>query len=398
MLNTQFPPWPSYSEDEAESVKQLVLSNRVNYWTGQNVKDFEREFAEYIGTEYSVAVTNGSVALELALKACGLSEGDEVVVSPRSFIASVSSVILAGGRPVFAEIDEDTQAIYADSIKAVLTPHTKVIVVVHLGGTPADMDPIMALAKEHNLIVIEDCAQAHGASYKGRRVGSIGHLGSWSFCQDKIMSTGGEGGMVTTDNPHYWSKMWSYKDHGKSWHAVQEASHGSSYRWLHGSFGTNWRMLEMQAILGRIQLKLLDSWVQTRKKYALEIYKTARNCHALRIPVQQDDVDSVFYKCYLFLKPERLKAGMTRDTVVNMINEQGVPCYVGACPEIYLESAFDNTDFRPKTRFEVAKKLGETSLMFLVHPTLEEQHIKTTCKVLNDVLDACSLPIKETSL
>src|SRR5690606_10824692 len=253
MLNTPFPPWPSFTTEEADAVREVILSNKVNYWTGQECRKFEQEFAAWTGCRHAVALSNGTLALDAALKALGIGPGDEVIVTPRTFLASVSCVINAGAKPVFAEVDRDSQNITASTIQAVLTERTRAVICVHLAGWPCDMDPIMALADERGLYVIEDCAQAHGAHYKGRPVGSIGHIGAWSFCQDKIMTTGGEGGMTTTNDQRLWSKMWSLKDHGKSWDALYKQQHPPGFRWLHESFGTNWRMMEMQAAIGRIQ-------------------------------------------------------------------------------------------------------------------------------------------------
>ena len=257
MSKETFSPWPSFSAEEIQAVTDVLSSNKVNYWTGDNCRQFEDEFARFVGCEYAIAVSNGTTALDLALLALGVGDGDEVIVTSRTFLASVSSIINARAIPVFADVSLDTQNINSDSINEVITKKTKAIMCVHLAGWPCDMDPIMHLAKKHELVVIEDCAQAHGAQYKGQSVGSIGHVGAWSFCQDKIMTTGGEGGMVTTNDKKLWSHMWSHKDHGKSWEAVFEREHPPGYRWVHESFGTNWRMTEMQAAIGRIQLKCL---------------------------------------------------------------------------------------------------------------------------------------------
>jgi dTDP-4-amino-4,6-dideoxygalactose transaminase len=255
MLNTPFSSWPSFTEEEADAVRDVILSNKVNYWTGQECRAFEKEFAAWSGSGYAIALANGTVALDLALQALGIGAGDEVVVTPRTFLASVSSIVNTGAVPVFADVDRESQNITRETIQAALTSRTRAVVCVHLAGWPCDMDPIMSLAAEYDLKIIEDCAQAHGATYKGRPVGSIGHIGAWSFCQDKIMTTGGEGGMVTTNDRELWSKMWSFKDHGKSWEAVYEREHAPGFRWLHESFGTNWRMMEVQAVIGRIQLR-----------------------------------------------------------------------------------------------------------------------------------------------
>ena len=386
MLDTLFSPWPSFTVEEADAVRQVLLSNKVNYWTGTECREFEKEFAVWCGARHSVALANGTLALDVALKVLGTGPGDEVVVTPRTFIASISCVVNAGASPVFADIEPDSGNISASTIERVLTPSTKAIVCVHLAGWPCDMDPIMALAERHGLKVIEDCAQAHGASYKGRGVGTIGHVGAWSFCQDKIMTTGGEGGMVTTNDETLWRSMWAFKDHGKSYAAVFEREHPPGFRWIHESFGTNWRMIEMQAAIGRIQLRRLPDWSLARRANAALIYAAAADLPGLRVPVVPNGIDHAFYKAYVFVEPEHLKLGWDRDRIIAEITARGVPCYSGSCSEVYLEKAFDGTGWRPATRLPVARELGETSLMFLVHPTLTVAEIGKTCDVLAEVL------------
>ncbi|HZF15711.1 MAG TPA: DegT/DnrJ/EryC1/StrS aminotransferase family protein [Steroidobacteraceae bacterium] len=386
MLKTQVSPWPSFTSEEAGAISGTLLSNRVNYWTGSECRHFEREFADWTGVKHAVAFANGTLALEAALKSLAIGNNDEVIVTPRSFIASVSCVITAGGRPVFADVDSDSQGLTEASIRAVLTARTRAIVCVHLAGMPCDMDPIMALAKECGLAVVEDCAQAHGAMYRGRMVGSIGHIGAWSFCQDKIMTTGGEGGMITTNDPELWSKIWSYKDHGKSSAAVYERTHPTGFRWLHESFGTNARMIEIQAAIGRIQLRRMPAWTALRARNATKLAETCRRFSVVRVPQVPADIVHAYYRFYAFVRPENLLAGWTRDRIVAEIVARGVPCFQGSCSEIYLEQAFERTDFRPAERLPTARELGETSLSFLVHPTLSEADVKLTCDAINDVL------------
>ena len=386
MLNTNFAPWPSYTEEEADAVKNVLLSNRVNYWTGTECQAFETEFAHWAGAEYAIALANGTVALEAALVALKLGPGDEIIVTPRTFIASASCIALAGAIPVFADVDETTQNITAETIKAVLSPRTKAVICVHMAGWSCDMDPIMDLANDHGLFVIEDCAHAHGARYKGRPVGSIGHIGAWSFCQDKIMTTGGEGGMVTTNDYELWSRIWSYKEHGKSWKAVFEYRDACDFHWVHEGFGTNGRMTEMQAAIGRIQLKRMHEWHSQRLTYARKIWERASQLPGLRVPLVPEEIDHAVYKCYVFVEPDQLSPGWSRDHILMAIRKKGVPCYSGTCPELYLEKAFDNTGWRPAERLSVARKLGETSLMFLVHPTLTNEEIEKTCQALHDVM------------
>lgn len=391
MLNTEFSPWPSFTEEEADAVRDVILSNKVNYWTGQEARLFEREFAAWSGTKYAVALANGTVALDLALKALGIGAGDEVIVTSRTFLASVSCIVNAGAVPVFADVDLDSQNFTVETISAVLTPRTKALICVHLAGWPCDMDPIMALAGTHSLKVIEDCAQAHGARYKGRPVGSIGHVGAWSFCQDKIMTTGGEGGMVTTNDRELWADMWAYKDHGKSWEAVYERDHAPGFRWLHESFGTNWRMLEVQAVIGRIQLRRMQTWQSARLSNARRIWSTAQQLPALRVPTLPDSDVHAAYKCYVFVRPDCLKPDWSRDRILNEMVSRGVPSFSGSCSEVYLEKAFDGTVWRPAQRLEKAKLLGETSMMFLIHPTLTEREIDLTCSILTQVVQEATL-------
>lgn len=386
MLNVSFSPWPSFTQEEADAVSRTLLSNKVNYWTGSECREFEKEFAAWSGTNYAIALGNGTLALDVALIAMGIGKGDEVVVTPRTFIASISTVVNVGATPVFADVDAETQNIEAHTIEQVITDKTKAIIVVHLAGRPAEMDAIMALAEKHNLYVIEDCAQAHGAQYKGKPVGSIGHVGAWSFCQDKIMTTGGEGGMVTTNDEQLWRKMWSYKDHGKSYEAVYEREHPPGFRWLHESFGTNWRMTEMQAVIGRIQLKRMPEWSAARKQNAESITKVCDEFNVVHTPAIPEHMEHAYYKHYCFVKHEYLAEGWSRDRIVEEINQRGVPCFQGSCSEVYLEKAFDGTSYRPETPLPNAKALGETSIMFLVHPTLTNEEINKTCDVIREVL------------
>ena len=386
MQNIDFTPWPNYSTEEAEIVKNVLLSNKVNYWTGDHGKKFEQEFAKWSGTKYAIALANGTVALDVALECLGIGKGDEVIVTSRTFIASASSIVTAGASPVFTDINIDTQNITAKTIQAVITPSTKAIICVHLAGWPCEMDEIMTLAEQHNLLVIEDCAQAHGAKYKGKPVGSIGHVGAWSFCQDKIMTTGGEGGMVTTNDKSLWLKMWAFKDHGKSWEAVFEHEHPPGFRWLHEHFGTNGRMTEMQAAIGRYQLNKMPKWFSSRNNNAKRIWDATAKLRGLRTPEIPNHIEHAAYKCYVFIEQSELKSSWNRDKIMNEINKEGVPCFSGSCSEVYLEKAFDHTSYKPETRLENSKELGETSLMFLVHPSLSDQAIDKTIEVVKQVM------------
>lgn len=386
MLNSGFPPWPSFSEEEIAAVAEVLRSGQVNYWTGELGRDFESAFAQWVGAEHAVAVANGTLALELALKALEIGPGDEVVVTPRTFIASASSVVGVGATPVFADVDPDSQNITASTIRQVLGPNTKAIICVHLAGLPCDMDPILRLAEDNGLKVIEDCAQAHGASYKGRPVGALGDIGAWSFCQDKIMTTGGEGGMVTTNDPGLWRRMWAYKDHGKSWEAVYEREHPPGFRWLHESFGSNFRMTEMQAAIGLLQLEKMQEWHSLRRRNADILRKHFDGLAGIRVPDVSADFEHAWYKFYGFVRPENLASGWDRDRIRDEITSRGVPCFSGSCSEVYKEKAFVDAEMSPPRPLPQARAVGEISLMWLVHPTLQPDDMERMATISAGVI------------
>jgi len=387
---TPFAPWPHFETDEVSVVSTILESGKVNYWTGDQGRLFEKEFAAFIDCKHAIAVANGTVALELALRALGIGPGDEVIVPCRTFIASASCVVMLGATPVMADVDPESQNITADTIRAVMTERTRAVITVHLAGWPCDMDPIMELAQASGIKVIEDCAQAHGATYKGRQVGSIGHSAAFSFCQDKIMTTGGEGGMLTTNDDAVWEKAWAFKDHGKSYDAVYNKVHPAGFRWLHESFGTNGRLTELQAGIGRQQLKKLLWWRNARRSNAAILTEQFSAIDALRVTVPGPDFGHAYYKYYVFVRPEKLANGWNRDRIMHAISAEGIPCFSGSCSEIYLEKAFADNGLQPAKRLENARKLGETSLMFLVHPTLTRKEMEDTCLAVEKVMLAAS--------
>jgi len=385
--------WPVFTKKEISKVSKVLESGKVNYWTGSECRLFEKEFAEYFNCKFAVALSNGTVAIDAALYALNIGKGDEVIVTARTFIASASCIVNAGAVPIFADICENSQNIKSSEVEKLITKKTKAIMCVHLAGFPCEMDKILKLAKKNKLFVIEDCAQAHGAKYKNKFVGSIGDIGCWSFCQDKIMTTGGEGGMITTNNKSIWKKIWAFKDHGKSFSKVSNQKSKKGFKWLHDSFGTNWRMTEIQGAIGRIQLKMLPNWTKKRNKFQNMIWSNCRKINALRVPSFNDrnwkyyDKGNIHgaYKCYVFIETSKLKSGWNRDRIIDEISKEKVECYSGSCSEVYLEKAFKKFNLAPKKRLPCAKKLGETSLMFQIHPTLTEKDIQRTCSAINKV-------------
>ena len=387
---TPLPPWPIFDEEQIDAVARVLRSGKVNYWTGQQGRRFEEEFAEYVGCRHAVAVANGTVALELALHALGIGEGDEVVVPSRSFIASASCCLMRACVPVFAEVDPVSQNITAETVRAVLGPRTKAILVVHMGGWPCDMDSIVDLARRRGLKVIEDCAQAHGATYRGQTVGSFGDAAAFSFCQDKILSTGGEGGMLTTNNATVRERAWSFKDHGKSWEAVQQQDSSGVFRWVHESVGTNWRMTEMQAAIGRMILPKLDRWLELRRAGAAILDDRLGGLPGVRTTLPPAHVEHSYYRYHAFVRPRCLRPGWSRDRIVRALRAEGIPCGSGLCPEIYMEKAFDHPALRPARRHPVARQLGRTSVMLPVHPTLGLRDVLDISTAIEKVLAAAT--------
>jgi dTDP-4-amino-4,6-dideoxygalactose transaminase len=379
--------WPHHEADELEAARRILESGKVNYWTGSEGRSIEREFAAYCGVSHAIALVNGTLALELALEAAGIGQGHDVVVTPRTFIASASCAIRLGARPVFADVSPGSQNITPESIDAALTAQTRAIIAVHHAGWPCDMDEIMALADKHDLVVIEDCAQAHGAMYKGRPVGGFGHVAAFSFCQDKIMTTGGEGGMLVTNDETLWKRAWSIKDHGKDYDIVVNAQHPPGFRWLHESFGSNYRMTEIQAAIGRVQLTKLERWNTLRNRNAVRIIDALSQYPSVRVPVPGKHIRHAYYRLYAFVVPEYLKDGWDRDRIMVELNDMGVPCFSGSCPEIYNENAFLKAGLRPETPLPNAAELGPVSLAFLVHPTLTDDDLALTCDSISQVFD-----------
>ena len=379
--------WPFFERDEIEAVERVLESGKVNYWTGAEGRHFEKEFATAVGCDYSVAVSNGTVAMELALHALGVGVGDEVIVTSRTFIGSASCIVMCGATPIIVDVDDVSQNMDADCIQSAITEKTKAIITVHLAGWPCDMDPIIEIARKYNLSVVEDCAQAHGARYKKRPVGSIGDAAAFSFCQDKIITTGGEGGMLTTNSKAVWERAWSYKDHGKSFDTVFNKKPQPGFRWLHESFGTNWRLTEMQSAIGRVQLRKLEGWLEKRRRNAQILNEGFSKYSGLRVTIPPGHIEHSYYKYYVFIRPELIKKYWSRERIVDEILQRGIPCSSGSCSEIYLEKAFKKNGMGPKKRLAVARQLGETSIMFQVHPTLTEADMRQCCKTVLEVME-----------
>lgn len=379
--------WPQYSEDEIAAVADVLRSGRVNALQhGEKCRAFERAFADMCDMPFAISLANGTLALELALRAMGIGAGDEVVVTPRSFIASASCVVSAGATPVFADVDPESQNLTAAGIEAAMTSRTRAVIVVHLAGWPCEMDDIMTLARRRGILVIEDCAQAHGATYRGRPVGSFGDAAAFSFCTDKIISTGGEGGMLLLRDRDVWARAWSYKDHGKNPARLAMPASGNGFRWLHDSIGTNWRMTEMQAAIGLRQFACLGQWLSERRRNAAILNELLADQPVLRRTLPPAHIGHAYYKYYAFVSPDRLTKGWNRDRIVGELGAAGVPCFSGSCPEIYREQAFAGLGLGLAQSLPSANLLGETSIMLPVDQTLDAGAIRTMARRVRAVL------------
>ena len=372
--------WPKYSSEEINAVVNVLTNGRGNYWSGNEGKLFEKEFSQWSGAKYSISVSNGTIALEAALKSLDIGLKDEVIVTSRTYVASASAISLIGATPVFVDVDLDSQNIDIESIKAAITKRTKAIICVHLAGWPCDMNALMEISEAHNIFVIEDCSQAHGAKYNNKSVGTFGHVGTWSFCHDKIMSTGGEGGMITTSSKNILKKILSYRDHGRDFDI--KLNNNNKFQWIRGSIGTNARLTEMQSAIGRIQLQSVDSWVETRRKNLDKIWNAVRNIKGFRVPVVPINVYHAAYKCYVFVQPKLLKPECDRDWIVEELNKRNVESFTGSCPEVYLEKAFPPTTARMKN----SKELGDTSIMFKVDQTVDDRDFDKIIETLHEVM------------
>lgn len=379
--------WPFYADDEIEAVTDVLRSGRVNQWTGPTVAQFQDACTQRFEGGHGIALMNGSVALELPLLVFGIGPGDEVIVTPRTFVASASCVRLVGATPVFADVDPISGNLTAETIREVMTSRTKAIIPVHLAGWPCDMPAIMELAQTGGLRVIEDCAQAHGAEIDGRSVGSFGDAAAFSFCQDKIISTAGEGGFTSFRNEEEWKRAWSFKDHGKSWEKVKTPHTGTGFRWLHDSVGTNWRLTSPQAAIGLQQLAKLDDWRDTRTSNARIWAEALRNVPGIEVPWPDARFRHALYKLYARLTIDDPQP--KRDQILRRADAAGLRVFSGSCSEAYLEGAFADL---PQPDLPNTRDLGKRSLMVEVHPTLRPELVRKRAAALagivQDVLGA----------
>jgi len=401
-----FPMWPSFSQKAIESVSEPLKSGKVNYWTGELGTKFEKEWAKWNGVKYCITTTNGTSALHTAVASLGIGPGDEVICPSYSFIASSFCILQAGALPVFADVDKKSHTIDPNDIEDKITDKTRAIIVVHLYGIVADMESIMEIARKHNLFVIEDCAQCFGGIYKGKKVGTIGDVGCFSFCQSKHFTTGGEGGAVITNNEDlYWECM-SFRDHG---YDVKERLRllemEKKLMYIHRRVGFNYRMTEIQSLIGLCELERFDSWnLPNRRRNGKYLIEKLKN-HPLVLypPLDTEERQNAFWWAPFVLDTDKLKVPLKQ--FISAMEAEGVPVYGVQWPEMYKERAyvekngfgrlkypFNDPNARKidysKVECKKAKWLSERTMSFFTHPVYEIKHMEKYVEAFNKVASA----------
>ncbi|MCL2323987.1 MAG: DegT/DnrJ/EryC1/StrS family aminotransferase [Actinomycetia bacterium] len=393
LIDRALPAWPQIPEEGIEAVAAVLRSGRINYWTGAETRLFEAEFSAAHEGASALAVSSGTLALELALRSFGVGAGDEVIVPSRTFIATAGAVVAVGATPVIADIDPTTGALTPLSVARRLSPRTRAVIVVHVGGYPAPVAGIRALCEQLDVVVIEDCAQAQGARAGGRPVGLAGHAACFSFCQDKILPLG-EGGMIVyPSGSAAFEVAAAWRDHGHRLSVdTQVQERRSQFRYLSDSFGTNARMTEAQGALGRVLLAKVPAWHKLRTRNARVLTEGLSGfAPVLRPCVPADDTgEHAFYRHYFLLDSAALAAGWDRDRVIDAISAEGAPVQFGACALIGREKAFATLGVTPTPESELPGALcaAEQSLAFFVHPTLSEDDLGEIAQAARKVLEA----------
>ena len=372
--------WPNFSEKLISKVNKTIRSGKINYTTGTYGKLFETKFSKFVGNKYSVAICNGTAALEVAIKSLELPKNSEIIVPARSFFSSASCIVNTGHVPVFADVDLLTQNISLAEIKKKITKKTKAIICVHLAGLPCDMNNIKKLANKKKIKIIEDCSQAHGASIENRQVGSFGDISTWSFCNDKIISTLGEGGMISTNKKNLYDFSKKYINHG-----TNQKSKKNFQKFLYNKdlFGTNLRITEIQSLAGLEQLKNLKKIQKKRELFSknfFDLISKYNNYFYSYFPSQK--IKSAWYRFYFFVRSDIRNYKKVRFKIINDFNQNHIKCFTGSCPEIYLEKSFRKLKNFKFIRLKNCKILGETSIALDVNHTLKySKHRKNLLKM-----------------
>ncbi len=374
--------WPNFNNNLISKVVNVIKSGEINYTFGNQGKEFEKKFSKFIGNKYSIAVCNGTAALEVAIKSLDFPKNSKIMVPARSFFSSASCIVNTGHIPVFVDIDPFTQNISIKDLKKKINDNIKAIICVHLGGLPCDMKNIKNLAKKKNIKIIEDCSQAHGASINNKQVGSFGEVATWSFCTDKIISTLGEGGMISTNKKKIYEYCKRYINHGT---ALSKRNTSEKFIYNKDIFGTNLRITEIQSVAGIEQLKDIKKIQKKREKIAKDYFKIFLMYeNYLKCYMPNKNVKSAWYRFYFFVNPKVKYNQKIRFKIIKFFKENDIKCFTGACPEIYLEKSFKNLENIKFKRLENCKLLGSTSLALDINHTLSNyEHNNNLLKIKN---------------
>lgn len=371
-----FNTWPTFTEKEIKVANKVIASGKVNYWTGIYCKKFELNFKKKFGLKHTISVANGSLALDAAVNVLNLKKNDEVIVTPRSYVSSASCVQKTSAKIRFVDVDLNTQNISIDEIKKNINSNTRLIICVHLAGWPCDIEKIKKIIGKRNIRIIEDCSQAHGAMINGKYAGSMGDISVWSFCNDKIISTLGEGGMISCKSDNLFKKIWAYKDCGKNLDKVLKKNKNNLFKWIHDFDGTNLRMTEIQAAVGNVQLEMLDNMIRKRSKNSSLIWKNILKSENIFAPIIPKNILHAGYRCYLFAKNKN-----TRNRFITHLNKNGIDANQGSCPEIYREKRFSR--YNNYKVLKNAKKLGDISVSLPSHHLIDKKGINFLINQIN---------------
>ena len=375
--------WPKFTDKEINLVKKILKSGKINQWTGNYNKLFSNAFKKSVRQKYAIPICNGSLALDLAVRSLNLKPFSQILVTSRSFVATAKCITNNHHHPIFLDESSEYSGICLKDLKKKFNKKVKAIICAHIGGYPNKIDEIKSFAKEKNIFLIEDCSQSHGGNYKNKPLGSFSDISVWSFCQDKIISTGGEGGMITTNNKKIYEYCNQFKDHGKNFNKMNNKKYKYSFKYLHDFNGTNLRLTEIQCAMGLIQLSNLKKNLITRRKFVKELLLVLQNYKYIKIMPYSKINDCSWYRLYFTINFKKIKK--TREEVLALLNSNRITSNSGTCCELYKEKIFKNFKTTEK---KYCNYLAKNSIALVIHPFLNKKEIIFFKKKIIKVLES----------